>query len=155
MINLIINISIVIVSFITMEGVAWLSHKYIMHGLLWKLHKDHHVPEQNKKLERNDSFFFIFATPAIICFIVGFNDLSIFFWIGVGITLYGLAYFFIHDLFIHQRIKVLRNANSLYFRAIRKAHKVHHKHLGKEDGECFGMLWPPIKYFNEGKKNAG
>src|SRR6478736_5251468 len=122
MIHWIINAIIVIVSFITMEGVAWLSHKYIMHGILWKLHKDHHVPNNNKIFEHNDSFFIIFATPAIICFIIGFNDLSIPFWIGVGITLYGLAYFFIHDLFIHQRLKVLRNVNSIYFRAIRKAH---------------------------------
>ena len=26
---------------------AWFSHKYIMHGFLWNLHKDHHV--KNKK----------------------------------------------------------------------------------------------------------
>jgi len=155
MIHWMLNISIVIVSFITMEGVAWLSHKYIMHGLLWKLHKDHHVPNQNNTFEHNDFFFVIFATPAIIGFIIGFDNFSIPFWVAIGITLYGLAYFFIHDLFIHQRIKVLRNANSLYCRAIRKAHKVHHKHLGKEEGECFGMLWAPFKYFKEGKKNAG
>jgi beta-carotene 3-hydroxylase len=36
--------------------------------------------------------------------------------------------------------------------AIRKAHKVHHKHLGKEDGECFGMLVVPFKYYKEAKK---
>ena len=35
---------------------------------------------------------------------------------------------------------------------IRKAHKVHHKHLGKEDGECFGMLIVPLKYIREAKK---
>ncbi len=152
--NYVINIVVVIISFVLMEGVAWLSHKYIMHGLLWKLHKDHHVPNGKHVIERNDSFFFIFALPAIVFFIIGFEDLSITFWIAIGITLYGFAYFFIHDLFIHQRIKVLRNANSAYFRAIRKAHKVHHKHLGKEDGECFGMLWAPSKYFKEVKKNA-
>ncbi|MEO6304733.1 MAG: sterol desaturase family protein [Bacteroidia bacterium] len=151
----VIKIAAVIVSFIAMEGVAWLSHKYIMHGLLWKLHKDHHVSNNNNSFEHNDFFFIIFATPAIICFIIGFDDFSIPFWIAVGITLYGLAYFFIHDLFIHQRLKVLRNANSIYFRAIRKAHKIHHKHLGKEEGECFGMLWAPLKYFKEAKKNAG
>ncbi len=151
----IINISVIIVSFVSMEAVAWLAHKYIMHGLLWRLHQDHHVPNSKKVLEHNDSFFLIFATPAIICFIIGFEDLSIPFWIAIGITLYGLAYFFIHDLFIHQRLKVLRNANASYFRGIRKAHKVHHKHLGKENGECFGMLWAPLKYFKEVKKNAG
>lgn len=154
MTNWIVNITIIIISFVGMEGVAWLAHKYIMHGLLWKLHKDHHQPNTNSKLERNDSFFVIFATPAIICFAIGYDDFSIPFWMAIGITLYGAAYFFIHDLFIHQRIKVLRNANATYFRAIRKAHKVHHKHLGKEDGECFGMLWAPLKYFKEVRRNA-
>ena len=63
-----------------------------------------------------------------------------FFWIGLGITLYGAAYFLVHDIFIHQRFESLRRTDNWYFRAIRKAHKVHHKHLGKEEGECFGML---------------
>ena len=150
----IVNICAVVLSFFAMEAVAWLSHKYIMHGLLWNLHKDHHEPGHDKVFEKNDSFFLLFATPAIICMIIGLDNFSLSFWIGIGITLYGMAYFFIHELFIHQRVKVLRNANSLYFRAIRKAHKVHHKHLGKEHGECFGMLWAPLKYFKEAKKNA-
>jgi beta-carotene 3-hydroxylase len=36
-----------------------------------------------------------------------------------------------------------------YFLAIRRAHKVHHKHTGKEEGECFGMLWVPLRYYKE------
>ena len=59
-----------------------------------------------------------------------------------------------HDLFIHQRVKVLRNTNNTYLKAIRKAHKVHHKHLTKEDGECFGMLLVPFKYLREARKAA-
>ncbi len=150
------NSMIAMAAFIAMEGVAWFSHKYIMHGFLWNLHKDHHKHTHNDQtFEKNDAFFLLFATPAIICMIIGLDDFSALFWIGVGITIYGFAYFFIHDLFIHQRIKVLRNTDLLYFRAIRKAHKVHHKHLGKEDGECFGMLWTPFKYFKESVKNAG
>lgn len=133
-----------------MEAVAWLAHKYIMHGLLWKLHKDHHEPYHGKRFQNNDLFFLIFAAPAIVCFYVGIDHFSAPFWVGLGITFYGIAYFFVHDLFIHQRIKVLRNANSNYLKAIRKAHKVHHKHRDKHDGECFGMLWAPLKYF---KKN--
>jgi beta-carotene 3-hydroxylase len=46
----------------------------------------------------------------------------------------------------------LRNTKNPYFLAIRKAHKVHHKHLGKEHGECFGMLVVPFKYYKEAKK---
>ncbi len=30
-----------------------------------------------------------------------------------------------------------------------RAHKIHHKHLGKEEGECFGMLFVPFKYFKK------
>jgi beta-carotene 3-hydroxylase len=69
------------------------------------------------------------------------------FWIGLGITAYGMAYFFVHDLFIHQRIKVLKKTKNKYLLAIRKGHKVHHKKIGKEDSECFGMLVVPLKYF--------
>ncbi len=152
--QILINIGLVVVSFLAMECVAWLAHKYIMHGLLWSLHKDHHQPRNGKVIEHNDSFFLIFAAPAIFCFYIGFDDLSAPFWIAVGITLYGAAYFFIHDLFIHQRVKILRRSNSLYFRAIRKAHKMHHKHLDRFHGECFGMLWAPLKYFKEAKENV-
>ena len=67
----------------------------------------------------------------------------------LGITIYGFAYFLIHDVFIHQRFKWLRKTDSVYFRAIRRAHKMHHKHINKEDGECFGMLWVPWKYIRE------
>jgi beta-carotene 3-hydroxylase len=150
------NSLIVLAAFIVMEGIAWFSHKYIMHGLLWKLHKDHHEPSATKKaVEKNDTFFLIFATPAIICMLIGLDHFSAAFWVGIGITLYGITYFFVHDLFIHQRIKLLRNSDWLYFRAIRRAHKMHHRHLGKKHGECFGMLWAPFKYFKEAKKNVG
>ncbi|MDI9341153.1 MAG: sterol desaturase family protein [Sediminibacterium sp.] len=154
MILMVVNVLITLAAFVAMEGVAWLAHKYIMHGLLWHLHKDHHQPTQNGVFEKNDYFFVIFALPAIVCFYIGYDQFTIPFWIGLGITLYGAAYFFIHDLFIHQRIKVLRRANGMYFKAIRKAHKVHHKHMGKEEGECFGMLWAPLKYFRDAKKYA-
>jgi beta-carotene 3-hydroxylase len=67
--------------------------------------------------------------------------------IGLGITFYGLIYFLIHEIFIHQRIKMFRNTKNRYLKALRRAHKIHHKHLTKEDGECFGMLIVPFKYF--------
>lgn len=142
-------------TFVLMEGVAWFTHKYVMHGLLWNLHEDHHVPNHNHFLERNDFFFLIFAIPGIACLALGvLNDWWSVFSVGAGITAYGAAYFTVHDLFIHQRLKVLRKTDNVYFRAIRKAHKVHHKHLGKHEGECFGMLWVPRKYFREARRTA-
>lgn len=147
-----INILIVLGAFIIMEGVAWFAHKYIMHGWLWVFHKDHHKKETDGFLEHNDFFFLIFAIPGIISLYVGMqNNFNFWFFIGLGITFYGAAYFFIHDIFIHQRFKILRNSNNTYLKALRRAHKMHHKHLGKEDGECFGMLWVPFKYFVESK----
>ncbi|WP_285008551.1 sterol desaturase family protein [Pedobacter faecalis] len=144
------NVLIVLATFIVMEGVAWLAHKYVMHGWLWRWHKDHHKKETEGFLEHNDFFFLVFAIPGIVCLALGtMYGYRIPLWIGIGITLYGLAYFLVHDIFIHQRFKLFRNSDHWYFKAIRRAHKMHHKHLGKEDGECFGMLWVPMKYFFE------
>lgn len=150
-----INIGITLAAFAGMEMVAWFTHKYIMHGLLWRLHKDHHKKESKGFFEDNDFFFLIFALPGIICLYLGMqSNYNFLFFIGLGITLYGFAYFIVHDIFIHQRFKILRNSNNAYFKAIRRAHKVHHKHLNKEHGECFGMLWVPLKYFKTKKQTA-
>lgn len=142
------NFLIVLTVFLTMEGATWLIHKYIMHGLLWYLHEDHHDHSNEGQLEKNDYFFVIFALPAIALMYygstLGFNYI---FYIGLGISIYGMAYFFVHDIFIHQRVPFLKNTKNPYLLAIRRAHKQHHKHLVKENGECFGFLWVPIKYF--------
>lgn len=142
------NILILIATFLLMEGATWVIHKYVMHGFLWILHRDHHDHSTEGPLEKNDYFFIIFAIPAIALMYFGslaqFNHL---FYIGLGITFYGMAYFFVHDVFIHQRISFLKNTQNPYLLAIRRAHKQHHKHLGREQGECFGFLWVPVKYF--------
>lgn len=150
--NWLTNSFIVIGTFLAMEGIAWFTHKYVMHGLLWSLHRDHHHRDHKGFFERNDFFFLIFAIPGIICLALGsFYDISLAFWIGVGITLYGAAYFLVHDIFIHQRFKIFKKSDHWYLKAIRRAHKMHHKHLDKEKGECFGMLWVPLKYFLNSK----
>ena len=69
--------------------------------------------------------------------------------IGFGIMLYGFAYFMVHDVIIHQRFKWLTRSNNTYVRAIRWAHKMHHKHLNKEQGESFGMLYVHKKYWDK------
>ncbi len=141
-------IGITLITFLTMEGITWLTHKYVMHGFLWYLHEDHHQPKYKGLFEKNDAFFVIFAIPSILLFYFGVNpELNYLFFIGLGILFYGMAYFFVHDILIHQRVKWFTRTNIKYFVALRKGHKVHHKHLGKEDGECFGMLNVPKKYF--------
>ena len=136
--------------FVLMEMVTWCTHKFVMHGFLWSLHEDHHQPRYQGIFEKNDLFFVIFAVPSILLFWFGsFPVVNYKFFIGLGILLYGISYFLVHDVIIHRRFKWFKNIKSPYLKALRKAHKVHHKHLGKEDGECFGMLYVPRKYFRE------
>lgn len=144
-----IHFLITISTFLLMEAITWCTHKYVMHGFMWYFHQDHHQPKGGF-WEKNDFFFVIFATPSIALIIAG--TLAGFDWkffIGFGIAMYGLAYFLVHDVLIHQRFSWFKRTDSIYFRALRKAHKVHHKHQVKEDGECFGMLLVPMKYFVE------
>ena len=141
-------ISVVLVTFIFMEFMAWFSHKYSMHGFLWILHKDHHKKDHKSWFERNDLFFIFYALVSSgLVILWGETD----FWpglpMGIGIFLYGVTYFLVHDIFIHQRFKLFRKANNRYAKALRRAHKMHHKHLDKDKGESFGMLWVPLKYF--------
>lgn len=145
---------IILGTFIGMEGVAWFTHKYIMHGLLWVLHEDHHVKSgDDSTIEKNDSFFLVFAIPSMALFAMwNFMGVDWALYVALGIALYGLAYFLVHDIFIHQRIGIFKRSNNLYLRAIRKAHKIHHKHLTRFNGECFGMLLVPFKYFREIRK---
>ena len=98
------------------------------------------------------SFFVFYAAVSIGCFLLWrYENVWFTLPIGLGILAYGIAYFSVHDIFIHQRFKIFRNANSTYAKGIRRAHKMHHKHIGKEDGENFGMLFVPFKYFKKSK----
>lgn len=143
------GVLITLLTYVLMEGITWCTHKFVMHGWMWYFHEDHHQP-RGGFFEKNDAFFLIFAVPS--CLLIVFGSMAAFDWrffVGVGILLYGVSYFLIHDVLIHQRFDWFSRTDNLYFRAIRKAHKIHHKHLNKEDGECFGMLYVPRKYFVE------
>ena len=149
--NWIIFLLIILTTFFLMEGITWLTHRFVMHGFLWYLHKDHHQPGPGF-FEKNDTFFLIFAIPSWLCIMLGLQNKS--YWvaaIGFGIALYGLAYFIVHEVIIHQRFKWFTRSNNTYVKTIRWAHKMHHKHLGKEEGESFGMLWVAKKYWDKVK----
>jgi beta-carotene 3-hydroxylase len=150
---MLIKIAVVLAAYLGMEFVAWFTHKYIMHGVLWSWHRDHHLPHHAKDgfFERNDRFFLVFAIPSATCFILGsaVPHLHLLFYVGVGIALYGLTYFLIHDVYIHQRFKWFKQLDSTYSRAILKAHGAHHAKTTKEDCESFGLLIVAAKYFKE------
>ena len=145
-----IYLGIVILTYFTMELVAWAAHKYLMHGLLWNWHEDHHRPHHQKQgfFEKNDRFFLVFAIPSALSYIIGSTTSHYWlFWVGVGISLYGLTYFLIHDVYIHRRFKWFKQLDSKYSRAILRAHGAHHAKHTKEDCESFGLLIVDKKYF--------
>lgn len=157
-----IYILIALVAFGVMEFVAWSNHKYLMHGALWKWHKDHHKQDskkakmplhtEDKHFEKNDRFFIMYAIPAIIFLMIGFViDIPISIVLGIGITAYGLIYFIIHDVIIHKRLPIpfLYNINNRYIRAIRRAHLAHHRPKSKKDFHNYGLLIFPSKFFEE------
>ncbi|HYQ55900.1 MAG TPA: hypothetical protein VEP89_01050 [Draconibacterium sp.] len=147
------NILIAIAAFCFMEFVAWSNHKFVMHGFLWKWHRDHHVNDHKKNasqtelykpgFEKNDYFFLVYAIPAIIVLIVGFFfHISALIALGIGISLYGLTYFSIHDVMIHQRLNIpfLTHTKNKYLRAVREAHLAHHRGKNVRDFDNYGLL---------------
>jgi beta-carotene 3-hydroxylase len=144
---------ITLATFCIMEGITWLTHRYVMHGFLWYLHEDHHQKGPGF-FEKNDAFFIIFAIPSWLCIMLG--SMNQVYWvvsIGAGIAMYGFAYFLVHEIIIHQRIKLFTRSNNKYIKAIRWAHKMHHKHLDKHEGESFGMLIVAKKYWDKVRKD--
>ena len=144
---MILNISLVIGTFFFMEGVAWFTHKYIMHGFLWSWHKSHHKVHPHV-LERNDLFALVFSIPSFLTIYLGSNNLNIrwLMYVGFGILGYGLFYFLFHDIIVHRRIKIPFRAKSKYMKRIMRAHYLHHEKHTKEGGEAFGFLYAPKKY---------
>lgn len=151
--DILLYILVLLGTFIVMEGVTWCTHKFVMHGFLWYLHKDHHKVQPGI-FEKNDAFSIIFAVPSILLIYFGtYNDV---WWqqaIGFGIMAYGFAYFMVHDVIIHQRFKWFTKSKSTYVRAIRWAHKMHHKHIDKHDGESFGFLFVNKKYWDKVRRD--
>ena len=145
--EILIKIGIVFFVFAFMEGFAWFSHKYIMHGFGWNWHKDHHNMHKGF-FEKNDLYAIVFSSVAMFCII--FGDLNDKYWylvyVGFGVTLYGISYFIFHDLIVHRRIKIKYKASSNYMKRIMYAHYIHHKTHTKEGAEAFGFLYAPKKY---------
>ncbi len=144
---------ITLLTVVAMEFVAWFTHKYVMHGFLWYLHEDHHKPDEHPDsfFEKNDTFFLVFAIPSASCYLIGslYADYRWALFVGIGISIYGLIYFLIHDVYIHRRFNWFKQLDSRYSRAILRAHGAHHSKREKEDGESFGLLVVSSKYFKK------
>lgn len=147
----VLYILITLLAIAIMEFVAWAAHKYLMHGLLWHWHSDHHNPHHKHGFfERNDRFFIVFAIPSATSFILG--ALTPHFWltfVGIGIAIYGLIYFLIHDVYIHRRFNWFKHLDNAYSKAVLRAHGAHHAKQTKEGCESFGLLIVHPKFFKK------
>lgn len=144
-------IGFILLGFLVMEFSGWFIHKYLMHGPLWMIHKTHHEPSKSF-FELNDLFSLLFGSVAIILIFVGIEGLDYRFWMGIGISLYGILYFFLHDVLVHRRLKWFDRPKNSFLKGIFRAHQAHHRTNQKDDAVSFGLFVVPKEYFKEKKK---
>ena len=141
---MIVGILLFIMTILVMESVAYVAHRWIMHGPGWFLHASHHRKRRGR-FEANDVYALIFAAPSIVLLYGGVNldwgSWAI--WVGAGIAAYGAIYFGFHDVIVHQRIAHRYVARSAYMKRIVQAHRLHHATESKHGSVSFGFLWAP------------
>jgi beta-carotene 3-hydroxylase len=133
---------ILIGSFLVMEVVAWTSHKYIMHGCLWCLHRSHHESQMGL-FERNDWFAVFFAIPSVFLIYIGVNHVPLALASGIGILAYGIVYFLFHDVLVHRRIDLGIRPKRGYLARVVQAHRLHHAVASKDGCVSFGFVFAP------------
>ena len=133
------DIAIVVVAFVLMEGVTYLAHRFVMHGAGIVLHQSHHESRQGG-FEANDLYPVIFASITIMAMALGASlpSLHLFLIVGIGVTAYGAAYLFVHDIYIHSRLGRLPRIGVV--ERLKRAHAIHHLY----GGEPYGMLFPVV-----------
>ena len=149
---LIMSIALGILIFFTtvavMEGVAYVAHRWVMHGCIgWWLHESHHR-ERTGWFELNDLYAVIFAGPSILLLAGGvrwgWGEWAT--WMGAGIAAYGAIYFGFHDVIVHRRIAHRIVPRSTYFKRIVQAHRIHHAIETREGTVSFGFIYaPPVE----------
>lgn len=127
-------------AFVAMEGVSYATHRWVMHGFGIRWHRSHHVPA-HRGWEANDAFPALFSTIGFTLFVLSVVGprLDVLWWTGVGVTVYGVAYLFVHDIYIHHRLP-LRLPKLAMLERLRDAHEIHHLY----GGEPYGMLFPVV-----------
>ena len=136
---------IALAALVAMEGVAWASHKYVMHGFAWAWHRDHHEPHRGV-LEKNDLFGLVGAALSIALFalgspwVMGQHAWWPCTWLGLGVLGYGVIYTLIHDGLVHQRwFRWVPKGG--YAKRLVQAHKLHHATVARHGGVSFGFLF--------------
>ena len=139
-----LGILLFLATILAMEVVAYVAHRWVMHGPGWFLHASHHG-ERSGPFELNDLYAFIFAIPSIILLLggvqLGWGSWAT--WVGAGIAAYGAIYFGFHDIIVHRRVDHRYVPRSAYMKRIVQAHRLHHATTNKHGSVSFGFLWAP------------
>ncbi len=154
MVSIVAPLLLVVVTVLVMEVAAVLSHRYIMHGFGWGWHKSHHEPHDGL-LEENDLYAVVFAAGAVVLMILG-HWLAPLFWISIGLVVYGVLYFMLHDGLVHQRWPFRHVPRRGYLKRLYQAHRLHHAVDGRDGCVSFGFLYaPPLERLREALKRQG
>lgn len=122
------------------------AHKVLWHDnpLGWALHKSHHEPRAGP-FEANDVFAVANALPAMGLCLYGFLQPGVVgglcFGAGLGISVFGISYMFVHDGLVHRRFPVGPIADLPQLKRVAAAHKLHHG--TKHGGVPFGLFLGP------------
>ena len=139
-----------------MEFWAMILHGALWHGPWWPTHRSHHEPPRGR-FELNDSFAVIHAVIATGLIIYGCEatpSTSAYLCVatGFGMTTFGVAYFLVHDGFIHGRLPLQFFERSAYLRRVRNAHRVHHK---RDHAGPYGLFLGEWELRRQKKKRRG
>lgn len=141
---MIIGLTLFLLTVALMEGVAYVAHRWVMHGFGWFLHESHHHPRTGT-FELNDLYGVIFAIPSITLFAWGIalGHGANYAWVGGGIMAYGAIYFGFHDVIVHRRVANRYIPKSAYMKRIIQAHRLHHVVETKAGTVSFGFIVAP------------
>lgn len=130
----------VLLGFVVMEPVAYLAHRFVMHGRLGAWHRSHHQVRRGRA-EQNDLYPIVLGALTFGVMLLGaaVDALAPLLWFGAGVTAYGAAYLFVHDVYIHRRLRWFTWRSARLDR-VREAHRIHHLW----SGEPFGFLFPVV-----------
>ncbi len=144
--QLLLYLFLVFLGFFFMEGISFLMHKYLQHGVLWMLHEDHHRYTKGR-VEKNDVFTLFFTILTMLLLVFGFLDgFDYKFWFGLGIFVYGMGFFLYHDMVFHRRIKIKYKPKARYIKRVINAHRTHHQKSTATSGVSFGFFLVGKKY---------
>lgn len=139
--DVMIGASVGLLAFALMEPWARLLHGRLWHGVLWGVHASHHE-QRRGRFEKNDVLSGLHAPVAAGLVVVGCQlhgaARAALVGAGVGMTLFGLAYVLVHDGLVHKRLPLGFLGHFAFFRAVRRAHLVHHARGGPPYGLFLG-----------------